>query len=73
MKVSCELHTFAALPPGKRSRHPLYRRLGGPQCRSARYEKKILPLLVIEPRLLGHSLVAMPTELSRLIREEYLI
>jgi hypothetical protein len=38
----------AALPPGKR-RHPLYRRLGGPQGRSARV-RKILPLPGFDPR-----------------------
>jgi hypothetical protein len=37
--VSGELHAHAALPPGKSPRYPFYRRLGGPQSRSARYEE----------------------------------
>jgi hypothetical protein len=32
--VSGQLHAPAALPPGKSSRYPLYRRLGGPQTES---------------------------------------
>jgi hypothetical protein len=56
--VSGQLHAPAALPPGKSSRYPFYRRLGGPQSRSGRYgEVKIftrtgleLPLpLVVQP------------------------
>jgi hypothetical protein len=51
-------------------RYPLYKRLGGPQNRTGCYEEKnLLPLQGIEPRLLGRpprSLVAIPTELSRL-------
>jgi hypothetical protein len=35
--VSGQLHAPAALPPGKSSRYPLYRRLGGPQSRSGRH------------------------------------
>jgi len=36
--VGGQLHTPAALPPGKR-RYPMYRRLGGPQGRSRRVRK----------------------------------
>jgi hypothetical protein len=69
MEVCGQLHAHAALPPGKDPRYPLYRRLGGPQSRSGRYEKEKnrLPLPEIELRLLGRlirSLVAIPTELS---------
>jgi hypothetical protein len=39
--VACQRHAPAALPPGK-IRYPLYRRLGGPQCRSV-HERKISP------------------------------
>jgi hypothetical protein len=51
--------------------YSLYRKLGGPQSQSWRYnEEKNLSLLPrIEPQLLGHSareVVAMPTELSQL-------
>jgi hypothetical protein len=35
MRVGGQLHAPAALPPGM-TRYPLYRRLGGPQGRSAR-------------------------------------
>ena len=38
MRVGGQRHALAALPPGK-SRHPLYRRLGGPQGRSKRVGK----------------------------------
>jgi len=41
-------HTPAALPPGK-TRHPLYKRLGGPQGRSGRV-RKISPLTGFDPR-----------------------
>jgi hypothetical protein len=41
--VSGQLHSPAALPPGKSPRYPLYKRLGGPQSRSGRNgEVKIL-------------------------------
>jgi hypothetical protein len=51
MEVSGQLHTPAALPPGKEPRrYPLDRRLGGPQSRSGlRGEKNNLVLPVIEP------------------------
>ena len=35
--VGSQGHVLAALPPGK-PRYPLYRRLGGPQCRSGRWQ-----------------------------------
>jgi hypothetical protein len=41
-------HTPAALPPRK-TRYPLYRRLGGPQGWSGRV-RKILPQLGFDPR-----------------------
>jgi hypothetical protein len=34
-----QLHAPAALPPGKKPRYPLDRRLGGPQSRSERREE----------------------------------
>jgi hypothetical protein len=37
-RVGGQRHAPAALPPGK-TRHPLYRRLGGPQGRSLRVRK----------------------------------
>jgi hypothetical protein len=50
-------HPSRALPPGKEPRHPLDRRLGGPQSWSGNkgYRKNPLPLLGIEPRSLGHA------------------
>jgi hypothetical protein len=41
-------HAPAAIPPGK-TRHPLYRRLGGPQGRSG-WVLKISPPLGFDPR-----------------------
>jgi hypothetical protein len=35
--VSDQIHAPAAFPPGKSTRYPFYRRLGGPQSRSERY------------------------------------
>jgi hypothetical protein len=51
MEVSGQLHAPAALPPGKEPRHPLGRRLGGPQSRSGRggEEKNSQPPPGIEP------------------------
>jgi hypothetical protein len=37
--VSDQLHAPAALPPGRIPRYPFYRRLGGPQSRSRRFEE----------------------------------
>ena len=42
MVVGSERHAAAALPPGK-TRHPLYRRLGGPQGRSGQVRKTSPP------------------------------
>jgi hypothetical protein len=36
LEVSGQLHAPAALPPGKKPRYPLDRRLSGPQSRSGR-------------------------------------
>jgi hypothetical protein len=56
MEVSRQLHTQAALPPGKDPypRYPLDRRSGGPQSRSGRRgKKKFLTLPELELRPLG--------------------
>ena len=47
-----QLHAAATLPSGK-TRHPLYRRLGGPQGRSGRV-RKILPSPGFDPRTVQH-------------------
>ena len=47
--VGGDLHAPATLPPGKETRYPLYRRLGGPQGRSGRV-RKISPLPGFDPR-----------------------
>jgi hypothetical protein len=54
MEVNGQLHTPAALPQGKNLRHPLGRRLGGPQSRSGHgvKEKNSQPPPGIEPRSL---------------------
>jgi hypothetical protein len=70
MDVICQLHTPAALP-GKSPCYPLDRRLSGPQTRSGRGSEEknsqsppgIDPLNPDRP---ASSLVATPTELSRL-------
>jgi hypothetical protein len=51
MVVSGQIHSPAALPPGKSPSYPLDRRLGGPQSRSERdgEEKNSQPLPGIEP------------------------
>ena len=46
--VGGQHHAPAALPPGK-TRYPLYKRLGGPQCRSGRV-RKISPQPGFDPR-----------------------
>jgi hypothetical protein len=54
MEVSDQLHAAVALPPGKQSPVPLYRRLGRPQSGYGRYgeEKNPLPLpRTLIPRL----------------------
>ena len=46
----CDLrHATAAVPPGKKTRYPLYRKLGGPKGRSGRVRKISLPL-GLDPR-----------------------
>jgi hypothetical protein len=51
MKMSGQLHAPAALPQGKSPWHPLERKLGGPQSRSARggEERNSQPPPGIEP------------------------
>ena len=56
--------------PGKESRYPLNRTLGGPQNRSGRYreEESLFPLLAFDPRTLQpvtYSRCTVPTTLSR--------
>jgi hypothetical protein len=60
-------------PRGNSPRHPLDRRLVGPQSRSGRcgVEKDLLP--GIQPRPSRPYLVAFPTELSQLTRQLCLI
>ena len=47
--VGGQLHAPAALPPGKETRYPLYRSLGGPQGPSERL-RKISPPPGFDPR-----------------------
>jgi len=47
--VGGQHHSPAALRPGKKTRYPLYRRVGGPQCRSGRV-RKISPRPGFDPR-----------------------
>ena len=49
MGVSGQPHAPAVLPPGKETRYPLYRRLGGPQGLSERV-RKISPPPEFDPR-----------------------
>jgi hypothetical protein len=70
--VSGQLHAAAALLPGKESRYPLYRRLGGPQIRYGHgiEEKNPQPPPPTGNRIpIGRAAspepVAIPTELSR--------
>jgi hypothetical protein len=66
--------SFTPLPLyswGHSPQYSLHRRLGGPQSRSGCHgeEKNLLPLPGIEPQFLcrpAHSVVTIPTELSRL-------
>jgi hypothetical protein len=48
-EVGGQLHTPAALPPGKETRYPFYRRLGGPQGRSEQV-RNISPPPGFDPR-----------------------
>jgi hypothetical protein len=71
MEVSGQLHTPATLALRKEPLIPMDRRLGGPQSRSGRggEEKNSQLPPGIEPQNPDHparSLVAIPTELSRL-------
>jgi hypothetical protein len=69
--VSGQLHTPAALPLGKEPRYPLDRKFGGPQSRCERHGKvKIFEPIgtrTSTPRSSSQQLVAIPTELSRLV------
>jgi hypothetical protein len=51
MEMSGQLHTSAALPPGKEPLGPMDRKLGGPQSRSGRCgeEENSQPPPEIEP------------------------
>ena len=49
MGVGGQCHAPAALPPGKETCYPLYRRLGGPQGWSGRV-RKISPTPGFDPR-----------------------
>ena len=65
MRVDGQRHAPAALPPGK-TRYPLYRGLGGPQCRYGRVRKISLPPHRDSiPGPSSPKCVAIPTELSR--------
>jgi hypothetical protein len=68
MEVSGQLHTSAALPPGKRPLYPLDRRLRGPQKRSGHggEEKNYQPLPGLEPPIIQPVAQRYITELSRL-------
>jgi hypothetical protein len=44
MKVGGQRHPLATLPPGKETRYPLHRRLGGPQGLSRQVRKISSPL-----------------------------
>jgi hypothetical protein len=54
MEESVRLHAPAVLPPGKKPRYPLDRRLGGPQSRSGRGagQKNSQPLPGLEPPII---------------------
>jgi hypothetical protein len=65
MGVGDQLHAPAALPPGK-TRHPLYRRLGGPKILSGRVQK-ISPPLGFDPRTVQPVASAVPTTLPLLL------
>jgi hypothetical protein len=45
----CQRHALTALPPGKETRWPLQRRLGGSRCRSGRM-RKMSPPSRFDPR-----------------------
>ena len=65
MGLGGQRHAPAALPPGKETRYPLYRRLRRPQGRSGQM-RKISPPLEFDPRTVQPvASRAVPTELSR--------
>jgi hypothetical protein len=65
--VSGQLHAPAALPPGKETRYPLHRRLGGSQSRCGHiWWRKIRPYWESNPPR-SSSLISVLTELSRFI------
>jgi hypothetical protein len=66
MDVSGQLHAPVALLPRKVSRHPLDRRLGGPQGMSGcgGIEKKSLPLPGIEPPFSSPKPTARPATIN---------
>jgi len=68
MKLAVSYTTRPLYPRGKSPRHPLDRRLGGPQRRSGRggEEENSLPLPGIEPRSPSRSLVTLLSEQPRL-------
>jgi hypothetical protein len=71
MEAGGQRHAPSTLSPG-RTRHPLYRRLGGPQGRSGRV-RKISPTPGFDPRNRpARSVVAIPTVLSRPTLSGYL-
>ena len=43
IRVDGQRHALAALPPGKETQYPLYKRQGGPQDRSGRGRKIVTP------------------------------
>ena len=47
--VGSQRHAPAALLPGKETRYPLYRRLGGPQGRSGRDAENLAPTGIRSP------------------------
>jgi len=53
MRVADQCLTPTALPPGKETLYPLYRRLGGPQSRSGRVQKisspPVFDLRILQP------------------------
>jgi hypothetical protein len=67
-EVCGQLHTPAALPPGKEPFYPLDRRLSGPQSRSGRgsEENSFQPVPGLEPPIIQPVAQRYTTELSRL-------
>jgi len=69
MVVCGERHAPAALPPGM-TRYPLNRRLGGPQGRYGGVRKNLAHQRDSIPGPSSPYLVAIPTALSGLLRNE---